>query len=56
VRPRQRQTLYYRLAKIEEITGLSLSVGAQRLELHIGLTLGRFLVDEYSGGATGPPD
>jgi hypothetical protein len=51
-----RQTLYYRLAKIEEITGLSLSVGAQRLELHLGLTLGRFLVDEYSGGATGHPD
>ncbi|MFC9761028.1 PucR family transcriptional regulator [Rhodococcus jostii] len=40
-----RQTLYYRLAKIEEITGLDLSVGAQRLELHVGLTLGRFIFE-----------
>ncbi|MDF3304495.1 PucR family transcriptional regulator [Rhodococcus sp. T2V] len=40
-----RQTLYYRLAKIEEVTGLDLSVGAQRLELHVGLTLGRFIFE-----------
>jgi PucR C-terminal helix-turn-helix domain len=41
-----RQTLYYRLAKTQEITGLDLSVGADRLELHIGLTLGRFLLSQ----------
>ncbi|MFF2108779.1 PucR family transcriptional regulator [Rhodococcus koreensis] len=40
-----RQTLYYRLAKIEEVSGLDLSVGAQRLELHVGLTLGRFIFE-----------
>ena len=41
-----RQTLYYRLAKTQEITGLDLSAGADRLELHIGLTLGRFLLSQ----------
>jgi hypothetical protein len=38
-----RQTLYYRIAKIEEIAGLDLSIGMQRLELHVGITLGHFL-------------
>nr|WP_271211830.1 helix-turn-helix domain-containing protein [Rhodococcus wratislaviensis] len=38
-----RQTLYYRLGRIEDLTGLDLTVGAHRLELHIGLVLGRFL-------------
>ncbi|MFC9362299.1 PucR family transcriptional regulator, partial [Rhodococcus sp. NPDC057014] len=47
-----RQTLYYRLAKIEDITGLDLSVGAQRLELHVGLTLGRFIFERQ--GARDP--
>jgi hypothetical protein len=41
-----RQTLYYRLAKTQTITGLDLSVGADRLELHLGLTLGRFLLSQ----------
>jgi hypothetical protein len=38
-----RQTLYYRLSRIEDLTGLDLAVGAHRLELHLGLFLGKFL-------------
>ncbi len=34
-----RQTLYYRLRRIEEVTGLDLSLGRDRLVLHLGLTL-----------------
>jgi hypothetical protein len=35
-----RQTLYYRLHKVEQITGLSLSAGEDRLVLHLGLKMG----------------
>lgn len=34
-----RTTLYYRLGRIEELTGLDLSDGRTRLTLHLGLTL-----------------
>ena len=36
-----RTSLYYRLGRIEEITETSLSSGAARLELHLGLKLAR---------------
>ena len=38
-----RTSLYYRLGRIEEITGLSLNSGAARLDLHLGLKLARLL-------------
>jgi hypothetical protein len=34
-----RQTLYHRLRRIEELTGLSLAAGQDRLTLHLALTL-----------------
>lgn len=34
-----RQTVYYRMQRVEQITGLDLSRGDQRLLLHLGLTL-----------------
>ncbi|MER7131513.1 PucR family transcriptional regulator [Streptosporangium saharense] len=37
-----RTSLYYRLARIEEITGRSLKDGADRLELHLALKLARW--------------
>ena len=40
-----RQTVYYRVQKIEQITGLDLSRGDHRLVLHLGLTLAPFLAD-----------
>ena len=36
-----RATLYYRLQRIEEITGARLKVGEDRLALHLGLRLAR---------------
>ena len=36
-----RTSLYYRLGRIEEITGMSLNSGAVRLDLHLGLKLAR---------------
>ncbi|GAA1713150.1 helix-turn-helix domain-containing protein [Kribbella yunnanensis] len=36
-----RTTLYYRISRIEQLTGLSLSNGSDRLLLHIGLKLAR---------------
>jgi sugar diacid utilization regulator len=38
-----RATLYYRLSRIEELTGMSLADGQDRLALHLGLKLGRLL-------------
>jgi hypothetical protein len=35
-----RQTLYYRLQRIEQVTGLDLTRGEDRLRLHLGLLLG----------------
>ncbi|MDP3894936.1 CdaR family transcriptional regulator [Nocardioides sp.] len=34
-----RQTVYYRVQRIEQVTGLDLSSGTDRLVLHLGLTL-----------------
>ena len=39
-------TLYYRLGRIEELTGLDLSDGRTRLTMHLGLTLMDLLGDE----------
>jgi sugar diacid utilization regulator len=36
-----RTSLYYRLGRIEEITGMSLNSGGVRLDLHLGLKLAR---------------
>lgn len=38
-----RQTLYYRLTKASEVCGMDLTHGEDRLLLHLGLTLGRFM-------------
>ncbi|MFD5224409.1 PucR family transcriptional regulator [Microbacterium sp. NPDC058342] len=38
-----RATLYYRLARIEEITGCSLASGDDRLLLHLGIKIARLL-------------
>lgn len=38
-----RQTLYYRLARIEAVSGLDLTRGEDRLRLHLGLTLARLV-------------
>lgn len=35
----RRTSLYYRLGRIEEITGMKLSDGGDRLALHLGLKL-----------------
>ena len=40
-----RQTLYSRLAKVEQHTGLNLSDGHDRLRLHLGLLLAPLLAD-----------
>ena len=40
-----RQTVYYRVQKIEQVTGLVLSRGDQRLVLHLGLTMAPFVSD-----------
>lgn len=38
-----RSTLYYRLGRIEELAGVDLRDGSQRLELHVGLKLRRLI-------------
>jgi hypothetical protein len=38
-----RQTLYYRLEKIEQLSGVTLDQGEARLQLHLGLALGEVL-------------
>ncbi len=40
-----RQTVYYRVQKIEQVTGLLLSRGDHRLVLHLGLTMAPFVSD-----------
>ncbi len=40
-----RTTLYYRLGRIQEITGADLNDGAQRLTLHLGLKAARLAPD-----------
>jgi DNA-binding PucR family transcriptional regulator len=38
-----RQTLYYRLEKIEQLSGVNLDEGEARLQLHLGLALADIL-------------
>jgi DNA-binding PucR family transcriptional regulator len=38
-----RQTLYYRLEKIEQLSGVDLDQGEARLQLHLGLALAEVL-------------
>lgn len=38
-----RSSLYYRLSRIEQITGMSLADGSDRLSLHLGIKLARLL-------------
>jgi sugar diacid utilization regulator len=38
-----RTSLYYRISRIEEVTGMSLANGGDRLALHLGLKLARLL-------------
>lgn len=45
-----RATLYYRLTRIEELTGMSLASGKDRLALHVGIKVRRLL-----GPAPAPP-
>jgi hypothetical protein len=40
-----RQTVYYRLQKVEQVTGLTLARGDHRLVLHLGLTMSPFVTD-----------
>ena len=40
-----RQTVYYRVQKIEQVTGLDLSRGDHRLVLHLGLTMAPFVTE-----------
>jgi sugar diacid utilization regulator len=40
-----RQTVYYRVQKIEQVTGLALTRGDHRLVLHLGLTMAPFVAD-----------
>ena len=47
-----RQTLYYRLGRIAELTGLDLADGADRLLLHLGVRAAR-LADRPSTLAPG---
>jgi DNA-binding PucR family transcriptional regulator len=35
--------MYYRLSRIEQITGMSLASGGDRLALHLGVKLARLL-------------
>jgi hypothetical protein len=44
-----RQTLYYRLERIEQLAGVDLDQGEARLGLHLGLALGEVLA-AYDGG------
>lgn len=38
-----RATLYYRLSKIEQVTGMSLADGGDRLDLHLGIRLAHLM-------------
>lgn len=44
-----RQTVYYRMQKVEQVTGLDLARGEDRLVLHLGLTLAP-LLSSVKGG------
>lgn len=49
-----RTTLYYRLDRIREITGVDLDDGDTRLMLHLGLTVRRLLALRQSEEKGGP--
>lgn len=49
-----RATLYYRLDRIKRVTGVDLSDGAQRLELHVWLKLLRLRGGPATGAAAAP--
>jgi hypothetical protein len=49
-----RQTVYHRLRRIEEITGLTMTSGTDRLELHIGLRLTGLLAHMCETNDAGP--
>lgn len=51
-----RATLYYRLDRIKQVTGIDLSDGAQRLELHVWLKLLRLRGRTGATAATGSGD
>lgn len=44
-----RQTVYYRVQRIEQVTGLTLTRGDHRLVLHLGLTMAPFVADRVEG-------
>jgi DNA-binding PucR family transcriptional regulator len=46
-----RASLYYRLQRVEELTGASLKNGADRLTLHVGLKLA-WLLGSHPGTTT----
>ncbi|MGW3078742.1 helix-turn-helix domain-containing protein, partial [Kitasatospora sp. NPDC001132] len=50
-----RTSLYYRLRRIQEITGLDLDDGAHRLVLHMGLQLLDLLQAPRADGPPGGP-
>jgi hypothetical protein len=50
-----RQTLYYRLGRIEELTGLDLADGGDRLLLHLGVRAARLTTTSPAGRVTRSP-
>lgn len=48
-----RQTLYYRLGRIADLTGLNLADGADRLALHLAVRTHRLATADQDGPATG---
>ncbi len=49
-----RQTLYYRLTKVENLTGLSFANGQHRLRLHLALMLDPLLAQDHSADLGAP--
>jgi DNA-binding PucR family transcriptional regulator len=50
-----RGTLYYRLSRVEELTGMSLADGQDRLALHLGVKLARLTGMVEQSGDEGQP-
>ncbi|MET8541852.1 helix-turn-helix domain-containing protein, partial [Kitasatospora sp. NPDC004799] len=51
-----RTSLYYRLRQIQEVTGLDLDNGADRIALHLGLRVRELLLSLGTFGDGGPPE
>jgi sugar diacid utilization regulator len=49
-----RQTLYYRLGRVQELTGLDLADGGDRLLLHLGVRTARLTSATRHGDRSGP--